>query len=91
MAFIPFWRWVAIFNEVDKQYAVKFGAFIRTARESKSLYQSQVADMLGITQSHLSRIEAGGRIPDLFLSMRICDALGLDLNDFVKQFSSVDR
>ena len=47
--------------------------------------------MLGITQSHLSRIEAGGRIPDLFLSMRICDALGLDLNDFVKQFSSVDR
>lgn len=68
-------------------YAVQFGAFVRAGRERTGLFQTEVAEMLGITQSHYSRIEAGERTPDLFLSMRICEALNLDLSDFVKQFS----
>lgn len=65
---------------------VQFGKFIREARERKGLYQAELAEKVGIVQSYLSRLERGERDIDLDLALRLCDALNLDIQDFVKTY-----
>jgi len=60
-----------------------FGAFIQEGRIKKSLSQKEFAEILGITQPYLSRLELGLRCPDFELAVKICTVLGLNLNDFV--------
>ncbi len=65
---------------------VQFGKFIRNAREAKGLYQSDLAEQVGIVQSYLSRLERGERDIDLALAITLCDALNLDIKDFIKRY-----
>lgn len=69
-----------------KDCHVKFGNFIKDARNNQKLYQAEVAEQLGITQSYLSRIESGERDIDLALAMKLCKVLKLDFQEFVKEF-----
>lgn len=71
----------------DKQYNIAFGVFVRDGREARGLYQSDVADKIGISQSHLARIESGDRTISLSLAMKLCYQLNLDINDFTKQYT----
>lgn len=71
----------------DKQYNIAFGAFVRDGREKRGLFQSDVADKVGISQSHYARIENGTRAISLSLAMKLCDQLNLDINDFSKQYT----
>lgn len=71
----------------SKQYNIAFGAFIRSGREMRGLYQSNVADKVGISQSHYAKIESGSRAASLLLAMKICDQLNLDINDFSSQYT----
>lgn len=61
-----------------------FGKFIREARESKGLFQDDIAKRLGISQVQYSHYERGARNMDLSVALNICLILGLDFNDFVK-------
>lgn len=61
-----------------------FGKFIREGRERKGLFQADVADKLGISQGYYSHIERGTRTVDFVVALKICQFLGLDINDFVK-------
>ena len=70
----------------DKQRTIDFGVFIRNARMERKLYQAEVAEKVGITQSHLSYIENGVRVVDLVLAMRICEVLGVNINDYIRQY-----
>ena len=71
--------------QLNKDTTVKaFGIFVRQAREKQELKQSDVANMVGITQSYYSNIEAGKREISMTLSLNICDALGLDFNEFIR-------
>lgn len=63
-----------------------FGNFIKDARLRKGLLQHEVATVAGIEQAYLSKIERGTREPTLGVALRICDALGLDINDYAKQY-----
>ena len=63
-----------------------FGKFIREKREQLDMYQSQVAAEVGITQVYYSHIERGLRNVDLVLAMKICQALKLNLNDYIKEY-----
>lgn len=65
---------------------VQFGKFIREARERRGLYQSELAEKVGIVQSYLSRLERGERDIDLALALKLCDALSLDIQDFIKTY-----
>lgn len=65
---------------------VQFGKFIRDARELKGLYQAELAEKVGIVQSYLSRLERGERDIDLALALKLCDALNIDIQDFIKKF-----
>ena len=63
-----------------------FGMYVRAARERKRLNQSDVAELLGISQSYLSYIEQGKREIDLALAFKFCDVLDLDMRDFVNKY-----
>lgn len=63
-----------------------FGNFVKTARLQKSMTQHEVATLAQIEQAYLSKVERGVREPSLSIALRICDALGLDINDFAKQY-----
>ena len=64
-----------------------FGDFIRTQRERKGLTQAEVADRVGLHQTYYSKIELGRREVDLFKAIAICQALEMDLSDFVKTYT----
>ena len=70
----------------SKQRWIDFGAFIRDGRVKSGLYQRELAEKVGITQSHLSHIENGERGADLFLAMKMCEVLHLDLTEYVRQY-----
>lgn len=75
-------------NETDSnEVALRFGEFIKEGRLKKSFTQAMVANSLGVSQSYYQRIESGSRTVDLFLAMRICRVLELDLNCFLDSYS----
>ena len=65
--------------------SLTFGDFIRTARLEKNLTQNEVATVAKVEQAYLSKVERGLRDPSLSIAIRICDALNLDINDFVRK------
>ena len=65
--------------------AQEFGKFIRTARENKGLYQSDIAGKVGVSRGYYAHIEGGTRDISLTLAVKICRALDLKLDDFVER------
>lgn len=63
-----------------------FARFIVEKRNSKNMRQIDVAEKANITQGYLSKIESGGLEPTLSNAMAICEALGVDLNDFKNRY-----
>ena len=68
----------------DTPVLVTFGDFIKIARLSQRLSQGEVASVAKIEQSYLSKIERGIKEPTLGVALRLCDALHLDINEFVR-------
>lgn len=64
--------------------SITFGDFVKNARLQKNLTQQEVATVAKIEQAYLSKVERNVREPSLSIALRICDALALDINDFVK-------
>ena len=69
----------------DKEYLKAFGEFVQAERLKQGLFQAEVAEKLGISQSHLSYIESGEREISLNLSRKICEALNTDLLTFISK------
>lgn len=68
----------------DKQINKEFGAYLRKIRDSKGLNQCDIANRVGLSQSHYARIESGERACYLPLAIKICRALYIDINDFLE-------
>lgn len=68
----------------DRQCQIDFGLFIKEGREKQHLYQSQVAELVEISQQYYSKIENGLRNVDLTLALKLCQVLKLNLSDFIK-------
>ena len=64
---------------VDKSYV---GRIIRQKRRSLGLKQSELAEMVGISEKHLSKIETGKNYPALDNFFRMTEILKLSLKDF---------
>lgn len=63
-----------------------FGKFINEARLKLGYAQHEIATIVGITQSYISYIESGKRDVDLVLALKLCEALNLDIKDFVEKY-----
>ncbi|MDE3068546.1 MAG: helix-turn-helix transcriptional regulator [Verrucomicrobiota bacterium] len=59
---------------------------LRTVRSEAGLTQAEVAAMLDMPQSFVSKYESGERRLDLIELRQICKALGMTLSDFVHRF-----
>lgn len=63
-----------------------YGVLIRRHRLNAQLTQSQLAIMVGESQSFISKVEAGEQRIDVDELKKICDALGLNILDFVREY-----
>ena len=60
------------------------GRNIRNSIKGKHITQKQIANMADITECSLSRIIDGIQIPRLDTALRLANAVGVSLEDFVK-------
>ena len=70
----------------DNVCLTSFGRFIREGRERQGLYQSQIAEQIGITQQAYSKIELGKLNVDFITALKICEILHLDISDYIKTY-----
>jgi transcriptional regulator with XRE-family HTH domain len=59
---------------------------LRAIREERGLHQTELAKALGRPQSYVSKYEAGARRLDVLEVKHVCDAVGIDLIEFVRRF-----
>lgn len=65
--------------EFDKKYIAQI---IQNARKKQGLKQSQLAEKIGISEKHLSKIETGKNYPALDNFLKMVEVLKLSLKDF---------
>ncbi len=65
------------------------GDTIRALRVSRVMEQNELAALVGITQSHLSKIETGKANPSLRILRKIADALKVDPMSFFGDIKAV--
>ncbi len=61
----------------------KIGNNVRRLRRLKGLKQSELAELVGVEDKTISRIEVGGNYPSMDLLVRMADALDSELTEFV--------
>ncbi len=64
-------------SEIDKRK--QFGERLRILRKIHGLTQAEFANRIQISQPGLGRYEAGLRVPDIFVTMKIVDEFGCSL------------
>jgi transcriptional regulator with XRE-family HTH domain len=75
-------------SEKEKHDRKVFLRLLRHIRLDASLTQKQLADLLGITQARVSKYEQGERRLDMLELKKVCDAVGVSLMDFARQFEA---
>jgi len=61
----------------------KTGKFLGEARKSVALTQEQLGEKLGVSQRTISRWETGKNLPDISMLPLLCDALGINVAEFM--------
>ena len=65
--------------DIDKKLVAKV---IQNARRNAKLTQAELAEKIGISEKHLSKIETGKNYPALDTFIKILNILNLTLGDF---------
>jgi Predicted transcriptional regulator len=60
------------------------GEKLRAVRKSKGMRQNKLAEMAGISKSHLCDLERGRASPSVDTLVRLAEALGEDVSAFLK-------
>lgn len=66
----------------EKLNSKNIGNLIRSKRKELGMTQTQVAEIVGLTMQHYSRLERGEYIPSLQTFINIAENLKLDINIF---------
>jgi transcriptional regulator with XRE-family HTH domain/DNA-directed RNA polymerase subunit RPC12/RpoP len=61
----------------------KIGEFIRNERKEKKLTQAKLAEQLFVSEKTVSKWETGNGIPDTNLLPKLCEILGVSLNELL--------
>ena len=67
------------------------GQKIREFRKKKKLSQAELAEMVGLSDKHIGRIEAGKYFPNFGNFLSILDALDMNLSEFGSDDSKIDN
>ncbi len=65
--------------------AARFGAAVRSARESEGLSQEDLADRAGLHRTYVSLIERGQRTASIAVVEKLAGALGTSMGDLLGQ------
>ena len=70
----------------------KTGHFIAELRKAEGLTQKELAGKLQITDKAVSKWECGNSMPDYAVMVRLCDVLGVSVNELLsgERLSSVE-
>ena len=63
----------------DKEF---IGKTIQTIRKKANIKQSELAEKIGISEKHLSKIETGKNLPSLDNFLKMAEVLNFSLDDF---------
>ena len=63
----------------DKKF---IGKTIQNLRKNAKIKQSELAEKIGISEKHLSKIETGKNLPSLDNFLKMAEVLKFNLNDF---------
>ena len=73
----------------DKKF---IGKTIQTIRKNAKIKQSELAEKIGISEKHLSKIETGRNLPSLDNFLKMAEVLEFNLEDFgIKTKSSENK
>ena len=61
----------------------KIGKYIADKRKALGLTQVQLAEKLNMSNKSVSKWERGVCLPDVSLYSKLCDVLGISLNEFL--------
>ena len=61
----------------------KLGANVRKYRKIAGLTQEELAEIIGCSNSHIGQIENGRGVPSLDMMVKIANALGVMIDQFV--------
>ncbi len=62
---------------------IKIGKFIARLRKGKNMTQQNLADKLGVSFKTISKWETGKGMPDLSILQKLCEELGISINDLL--------
>lgn len=62
---------------------IKIGKYIAEKRKQIGMTQLQLAEKLGMSNKSVSKWERGVCLPDVAVYTKLCDALGISLNEFL--------
>lgn len=62
---------------------IKIGKFISSLRKEKGYTQEQLAEKLNVSNKSISRWENGNTMPDLSLIPKLCEILGISINELL--------
>lgn len=65
--------------------ASRFGPALKREREAAKVSQDALAKRAGTTRKSVERYEAGTRSVPLSIALRLCAALGKDLDDMLRE------
>ncbi|MET3980184.1 MULTISPECIES: helix-turn-helix transcriptional regulator [unclassified Mucilaginibacter] len=68
----------------DVVFLKKLGERISTLRKQKGMLQVELASLLDIEKSNMSRIEAGNTNPTILLLKKICVVLEVNVENLLK-------
>lgn len=58
-------------------------------RKAVQMTRRELSDAVGVTESSIFRYERVGRIPDIFVAVRMANALGCTVEDLVSDMDEV--
>jgi transcriptional regulator with XRE-family HTH domain len=64
-------------------------SLLRKLRQEAGFRQQDLAEKLGEPQSFVSKYESGDRRLDIIEIRQICQALGISLTEFIKQYEDM--
>ena len=59
------------------------GRRIAKARKDAKLTQAELAEMIGISEKYLSRVECGKQLPSIVIVMKICEVLYISADELL--------
>ena len=65
-----------------------FRELLKETRSAKNLTQADVAKILSLPQSYVSKYESGERRLDFVETVLVCEALGMRIDDFAAAYST---